>query len=375
MNFIEEKGNCHVWVLAPYLETDDENLKYYYDYTQSIAEYERVFVEIGCTWTWVNVTMDNFNAVIRDIIKQKIKINIVLNLCDGDEINGTIGISLIKKLKETKLIFTGAEAFFYKKTTSKIPMKKAFIEHKIPTPKWEIVPKNHVRKPLANILRVFKKLGNLLIIKPAVSGGSMGLTLKNVVDTVGGYLAAIEEIKKGYRGWILDHDGIIVESFIKGKEYTTFLVGSHDDPDNIIFYPPVERVFHASLPEKEQFLSFDRLWETYESETEMPDNGYLYEYAQPDSALVDALKNLSINAYKSVRGTGYGRIDIRMDSHTNELFVLEVNAQSGLSEDENYTSIGAILRFSNKSFTELIIEIIQEAINRHFAHAQATSIA
>jgi D-alanine-D-alanine ligase len=44
------------------------------------------------------------------------------------------------------------------------------------------------------------------------------------------------------------------------------------------------------------------------------------------------------------------------------LYVLEVNAQCGLSEDEDYTSIGAILRFAGRSFTQLIEEIIYDTI-------------
>jgi D-alanine-D-alanine ligase len=60
-----------------------------------------------------------------------------------------------------------------------------------------------------------------------------------------------------------------------------------------------------------------------------------------------------------------------MDSQTGRLFVLEVNAQCGLSEDENFTSIGAILRFAKKSFTYLIIEIIEDGIMRYGAKHNA----
>jgi hypothetical protein len=35
-----------------------------------------------------------------------------------------------------------------------------------------------------------------------------------------------------------------------------------------------------------------------------------------------------------------------------------------LSDDENYTSIGAILRMSNKTFTDLIVEVLDDAILR-----------
>jgi D-alanine-D-alanine ligase len=71
-----------------------------------------------------------------------------------------------------------------------------------------------------------------------------------------------------------------------------------------------------------------------------------------------------MEAYCSVHGTGYGRVDIRQDEKTGELYVLEVNAQCGLSEDENFTSIGAILRVNKTSFKDMIVEIIQDALIR-----------
>ena len=62
---------------------------------------------------------------------------------------------------------------------------------------------------------------------------------------------------------------------------------------------------------------------------------------------------------------GYTRVDVRMDSSTKKLFVLEVNAQCGISEDENYTSIGAILKASNIEFKTLVVEIIEDALVRN----------
>jgi D-alanine-D-alanine ligase len=53
-----------------------------------------------------------------------------------------------------------------------------------------------------------------------------------------------------------------------------------------------------------------------------------------------------------------------MSSETEALYVLEVNSQCGLSEDENHTSIGAILRLSGKSFKNLVTEIIQHSLRK-----------
>ena len=71
-----------------------------------------------------------------------------------------------------------------------------------------------------------------------------------------------------------------------------------------------------------------------------------------------------MDAYVACGGRGYTRIDIRQDMHTGKLYMLEANAQCGLSEDENYTSIGAILKVSGVSFTQVIAEILKDALRR-----------
>ena len=75
-----------------------------------------------------------------------------------------------------------------------------------------------------------------------------------------------------------------------------------------------------------------------------------------------AIKQLAWDAYVACRGKSYTRVDIRMDKLTGKLYVLEVNAQCGLSEDENYTSIGAIIKASNTTFTKVIEQIITNTI-------------
>jgi D-alanine-D-alanine ligase len=358
MRILNNTAAYKVWIFAPYLETDDPTLQFYYDYTQSIAEYTKVFSEINCEWEWVNVTLKNISEAIHKVKSNTSKKNIVLNLCDGDEINEVPGVSVIHALDKHNLTYTGSDSYFYQVTTSKITMKEVFDDHGVSMPRW-VKLNGHVDK------NMFKKIGNPAIVKPAVSAGSMGISVKNVVSDFGELKEIVTAIKKGYKGWNLHGAGLLAEQFIIGKEFTTLLVGSYDQPEKIKFYRPIERVFHPSLPEKEQFLSFERLWESYEVETPMPDQGFFYEYEAvtcPD--LHTRLKELSIDAFKAVKGKGYARIDIRMEKDTQKLFVLEINAQCGLSDDENYTSIGAILRVSNKTFTDLIVEVLDDALLR-----------
>ncbi len=351
-----------VWVLAPYLITNDANIDYYYDFSQSLEEYTKAFAELNIKWQWQPITISDYAAIIDNIVAEKengIYFPVVFNICDGDEVNGTPGISVVKLLDQKGLIYTGSDEYFYNITTSKIPMKEAFDKHKVPNANWEAIK---IKEQYTN--GIFDRLGSPIIVKPSVSGGSMGVGIKNVVENKAELNEQIYKMFDGYRGWNLAADGLIAESFITGPEYTVLIVGSYDKPDQAKIYTPVERIFHPSLPDKEKFLSFDRLWEIYEEESAMPNEGNFYEYETPDASLIEAIKKISWDAYVSCKGKGYTRVDVRMDSVTKKLYVLEVNAQCGLSEDENYTSIGAILRVSNKTFTELVIEIINDAFSR-----------
>ena len=366
----EQIAQIRVWVLAPSLHTNDPNLDYYYDFTQSINEYTKIFSGLQINWQWQPVTLHDYASVIAQIIAEKEKglhLPVVLNLCDGDEINGTPGISVVRMLDASGLIYTGADAYFYAITTSKIPMKKAFDAAGVTTAPWF-----SIQTPDEMPADFFEKTEKSVIIKPSVSGGSMGVGIRNVVDNAADFKTQTAAMFKGYRGWDLAVDGLIAETFIEGPEYTTMIVGAWTEPEHCKVYKGVERVFHASLSEKEKFLSFDRLWEIYEEETPMPGNENFYEYSPAPENIQKQLQELSLAAFLAVKGTGYTRVDIRQDRLTGKLYVLEVNAQCGLSEDEDYTSIGAILKVNRQSFADLILQIIGEAIYRHTKSTRET---
>jgi D-alanine-D-alanine ligase len=351
-----------IWLLVPQVESDDPNIQYYYDFSQGLDEYKKVFDELQVDWKYQPVTINNFRAVIDNIaLPENGKLPFIFNLCDGDEVNHVPGISVINYLLEKGIFFSGSDSDFYNITSSKISMKKAFERVRVSTPKWEIIERKE-----QDIAGIFERLGSPLIVKPAVSGGgSMGISIKNVVHTEQELQEQINQMFEGYRDWNLSSGGVVIEQFIKGPEFTTLIVGSSNRPDECIHYQPVERIFHSSLPETERFLSFDRLWEFYENETAMPDKGSFYQYALPADEIISSLQQITLQAYKAVKGCGYARLDIRMDTATKKLYVLEVNAQCGLSEDEDHTSIGAILRMSGKSFTQLIHEIVKDSLLKH----------
>jgi len=361
-----------IWVLAPQLETEDPNLKYYYDFDANIREFASAFEKLNLLWQWQYVTLSDYPEVIDRIAESRNgHIPVVFNLCDGDEVNGAPGISVIRYLEAKGMPYTGSREAFYQLTTSKITMKECFDVNKVPTAGWKgIQSKEEAAGGICD------KIGTPLIVKPAVSGGSMGLGLKNVVNNDPDLVKLVDELYKGYHGWDFTFGGFVAEKFISGPEFTVLITGSYDRPEQLITYQPVERVFNEKLPEHEKFLSFDRLWDTYEEEKPVGEQEYenLWEYYRPDENLDEELRRLSADAYCAVKGTGYGRVDIRMDRETGRLYVLEVNAQCGLSEDENYTSIGAMVRLGKHSFADMLGAILVHALQLKSSQIKETRL-
>ena len=361
-----------VWIVAPQLDTDDPNLKYYYDFDANIKEFAKAFDELELPWKWQYVTINDYKSVIDKIADSANgHIPLVFNLCDGDEVNGAPGLSVVRYLEEKKLIYTGSREKYYHVTTSKITMKQAFDDARVPTSLWKAI-----NDPGQDVNGLCDLIGAPVIVKPAISGGSMGLGLKNVVNNDDELRKIIDELYQGYHGWDFTFGGLVAEKFVSGPEYTTFITGSYDQPDDIKVYQPVERVFNEKLPDHEKFLSFDRLWDTYENEKPVGEKDYenLWEYFKPDASLEHVIKQLSIDAYCAVNGTGYGRIDIRQDKSTGRMYVLEVNAQCGLSEDENYTSIGAMVRLGNEKFSDMLGAIIENALQTKLKYIKAARL-
>ena len=366
-NHADAPASPPVWVLVPTMPLADEHLKYYGDFEQGRDEFARAFNALGIPWHWQPVTMSTIESTVQQMARTGV--TCVINLCDGDELHGVPGLSVIDALERAGLAYTGSNRAFFDLTTSKIDMKRAFEDAGVPTSPWSIVEPSQ-----PDWQAPFQRPGRPLIVKPAVSAGSLGISVENVVHSPDQLEARVKCISEGYHGWDLMSGGLIAEEFVAGREYTTFIVGDHTDLRHRRVYPPVERVFNRNLPPTEQFLSFDRLWEFYDKEAPLPEGQYLWEYARVPAARRAAIKAVSWDAYVAVGGVGYGRVDLREDAETGELYVLEVNAQCGLSEDENYTSIGAILRFAGVSYDALVAQLMRHAQRRHRRQQRARRI-
>ena len=293
----------------------------------------------------------------------------VLNYCAGDEDPNYPGTCVIKLLEAKGILFTGADSTFDYLCSSKLRMKRAFVEADVATAPYEVILDS------SRVQGVCERLGTPLIVKPAMSMGSRGLSLQSVVESDEQVNKQVQWLLQGQHDMQFPPDSIFVERFINGREFTVFLLGSSQQPESIKIYPPAERVFHSSLPKTQRFLAYDWYWTKYEEGSLFSPEEPFCRYGLVAPPLQQKLCELSKLAYCAVGGNGYARVDIRMDTASQELFVLEVNPNCGISSyplstfDDNdlgATSVGTILHLTGIPFAQLMSEIIAEAFNRNY---------
>ncbi len=336
-----------IWAFIPYALRDGRLEGFDFDTAQSKRELAQAFRALNLAWIWQPVMDANLESVIEQVGREN---SIVLNLCDG--IGGTPGPCVVRALERARIRFTGADSQFYEVSTSKVMMKEMMIAAGVPTPAFETLD--------SSVDGICARVGTPLLVKPDVSAASGGLFLRSKISSDDEVAALRDELSGAPMPRFCDSRSLFAERFVDGPEYTVFVLGTWRDPGSVRCLPPVERVFNASIPDGEKFLSYERYWGVYREETPPPDGLPFYGYGACDVRVAEGIAEIARDAYVAVRGTGYARVDLRMDRVSGELFVLEVNANCGLSEDDQ-TSTGCILKLAGMGLADLLGSILEDA--------------
>ena len=338
-----------IWAFVPY-EVRERRLEGFdFDTVQSKRELAQAFRELNLAWVWQPIVATNAAGIVEQAGRGE---SIVLNLCDGIEDRGTPGPCVVRALELAGIPFTGADSEFYKISTSKLMTKELLVAAGVATPACEALKES--------VAGVCARVGVPLLVKPDVSAASGGVFLRSKVSRDSDVAALREELLCAPMPRFCEGGSVFAERFIVGPEFTVFVMGNWRDPASVRCLPPAERVFNASIPDGEKFLSYERYWGLYREEAPPPDGRAFYGYEACDPRRAPMLEEISKSAYVAVRGRGYARVDLRMDRGTEELFVLEVNANCGLSEDDE-TSTGCILKIAGMRLAELLRLILRDA--------------
>jgi D-alanine-D-alanine ligase len=172
-------------------------------------------------------------------------------------------------------------------------------------------------------------------VKPNQSGSSFGVSL---VHTENQILLAIKNA--------FQYDSeIIVEQFVKGREFTCGVLGN-SSTSSCRALPVVEII------KKNEIFDFDSKY--------LP--GVAQEVCPPDhleEELQKEIQKLAIKVHEIVGCSGLSRTDMIMDSKNN-IHILEINTSPGMTEQ---SLCPLEIKAEGKTFSELLTEIVNLSVN------------
>lgn len=342
-------------ILIPYFLQNGAIVSPEYDTAAFKAELREWFEPLGLAYVWRAVTHDTLQDVIGDLVQRSKETRIVvLNFCDGIDEAGSPGLTVVKALTAAGLPFSGANAAFYDTTTSKLATKRLLQASGVPTGKWVEINDE------SDIARAAQDIGYPLFVKPDKSAGSFGIGIDSVCYDAEAVRKKVAKLRAEnyFKG-----SAIFAEPFIEGREFTALVIEEASQPLGLYVLPPGERVFDKRAPSNQRFLAYERYWELPEENRILPPGEPYYWYAAPPAEFVDELSNIARRAVRAVDGSGYARVDIRRSEADGKFYVLEVNAQCGLSGDDSATC-GSLLKLARRDIRDIIVMILNHALNR-----------
>jgi D-alanine-D-alanine ligase len=232
-------------------------------------------------------------------------IDLVFNLCEGIDGDAMGEPAVIERLESLGVPFTGASSRTAALCLRKPALNARLARAGLPVP------------PFARVARgdVAPDVGFPAICKPAAEDASLGIDQGSVVRTAGELALRLHAM---HGRW----SDVVVQRYVAGREMNVGIVG--DEP------LPISEISFARMPAG--------LWPivTYESKWHagsVEDAGATPVCpAELPGALAGELRRVALAAWRAAGGTGYGRVDFRVDE-LDRPWVLEVNANPDLAPD------------------------------------------
>ncbi|QCI24302.1 D-alanine--D-alanine ligase [Buchnera aphidicola (Muscaphis stroyani)] len=233
-------------------------------------------------------------------------------------------------LEYLNIPYTGSGIMASSISINKLQTKLLWKSVNLPIGPYIYLQKKEIKEFLyPTIIKKILKLKFPILVKPNSQGSSIGITL----------VYHSKNIKKALKHAFFYDDNVLIETFLKGKEYTVSILNNKILPTIQIstknfFYDYNAKYFSSST----QYICPSKLEINKEKE----------------------LKQLAMKAWKTIGCSGCGRIDVILDEK-NQFWLLEVNTIPGMT-DQSLVPISA--KKYGISFDDLVLNILN--INNKF---------
>lgn len=184
-----------------------------------------------------------------------------------------------------------------------------------------------------------------LIIKPNYEGSGKGISDLAVVDNKEVLDKLVSKNLKLY------DQPMLIEEFIKGREYTVGILGN--GPDMIVFEPM--EICYLSNKRENMIYSYN-VKKNYKS---------FVEYKCPsclDYEILDKMKKTASTIYTALDCKDFSRIDFRL-SEDGTIHFIEINPLPGLAP--GYSDYPMLAQFCGMDYETLVLNILNSGLKRY----------
>ncbi len=301
------------------------------DLLDEMGAVEEALEQLG--WRFARVPFDEDIALVKRRLEE-LSPTLVCNLVEAFGGKGAYQYLAPAFLSLWGYRYTGGSADALFITTDKILAKEILASHGIPTPPYFALGRSE------GITR-----GARYIVKPIDEDASLGIGPDSViVPTHAEEIVTL--ITQKEREYGVRH---FAERYIEGREFNLTILGKRGEPEVL---PPAEIRFVDFDEKRPKIVDYRAKWD--EGSFEYQNTRRSFDFSSTDRPLLENLSDIAIRCWRSLRLSGYARVDMRVDE-SGVPWVIEVNVNPCISPSGGVASACARGGISYSAFVERII--------------------
>ena len=256
-------------------------------------------------------------------------VDLVFNLCESIDGVAALEPAVISVLELLGLPYTGSSSWTTSLCLRKHIVNGALERAGLPVPKFAVLRRG----------TAIPSVGFPAICKPAAEDASVGIEQRSVVRTT---RALGERAGAMLERW----DEVLVQRFVEGREVNVGILG-----DAVL---PIAEIDFGHMPKGMwRIVTYRSKWEEGSDE----DLGSAPRCpARLPASVAAQLRRIAIAAWRIAGGTGYGRVDMRLDERGRP-WILEVNANPDIAPDAGLARMGRVAGIDYGSLVRRICEL------------------
>ncbi|HEY6040021.1 MAG TPA: hypothetical protein VIV58_37320 [Kofleriaceae bacterium] len=308
---------------------------------ESAKAITRALAESGHTVELSGVHGVEVYSVLSQIRTQKY--DLLFNLCESMDNNSLNEPTFAGLLDLFGIRYTGADLLALASCLHKQRTKDILLAHGVATPPYRyLVDEAALGDPALDALDY------PWFVKLAHEDASLGITEANLVRDAAALRARSGELMREYK------QAVIAERYVEGREINVTVMGNGAEARTL----PLHEIDFAAMPsDRPHIVSYAAKWEEdhvdYAGTKPVP-------LREATPALVAAVQEVALAAYRAVELRDYGRVDLRVDA-AGQPWVIDVNPNPDISPDAGVTRAAAA---AGMTYPQMVAEIARIALAR-----------